>query len=552
MAEPSMLFRTGVWVPAMEKFGAVTHLTVTVFGCDESVVCGPVPSTPLHAFFEGHRYDPELTRECALQCLAQTGDRLPIVMADAAGLAVVGTAITLDDEVVGAAVAGYALVDFWTSAGVERLARRAGVPFRALWDLVRQQQPEPRRRLILQGELLQVLADTVLRENAQTRRYERTAIELEAVGAAKDEFLAVLSHELRTPLTPIIGWTRMLALATDLGQAIHAAEVIERNALLQLRLVDDLLELNRVSRGKLNLHLAVHCLQTVLSAAVEAVIEQARTKQLRVDLDVVPELLCMYADPDRLQQIFRNVLTNAVKFTPAGGSVKISLWKDGDWGVVRVLDSGEGIGAQFLPFVYDIFRQQEDGTRRAHGGLGIGLSLVKRLTEAHHGDVQITSEGIGRGTEVIIRFPLVDQVPEVTNVAPQPVSSQGLAGARILLVEDTEDSREATRLMLERRGAEVTVAADGIDALEMMSQADFDVVLCDLRMPRMDGYEFLKELHRDGRLHPPVGAISGLAGSADHRKTAAAGFEAHIDKPFDDSALLEAVNALLAKRRVVH
>ena len=553
MAEPSMLFGTAVWMPAMEKFGAVTHLTVTVYDRDAGLVCGPVPSSPLHAFFERHGYEPQLMQTCAVKCLAQSDDLTPLVMTDGSGLAVVGTAVSLDGEVVGAAVAGYALVDFSTAAGVERLARHAGVPFRPLWDLVRQHQPESRRRLVVIGELLQVLADTILRENAQTRQSEEIATELKAVAAAKDEFLAVLSHELRTPLTPILGWTRMLAMATNVAQAERAAQVIERNALLQLRLVDDLLELNRASRGKLNLTLSVHCLQTVLAGAIEAVAEKARQKHVAVDLDAVPELLCMNADSDRLQQVFRNVLTNAVKFTPSGGSIKISLWQDAGWGVVRVRDSGEGIAPDFLPFIFDIFRQQEDGTRRQHGGLGIGLSLVKRLTEAHQGDVKVTSEGVGRGAEVTIRLPLVDHVAEPATLTARPGPVLSLEGVRVLVIEDTEDSRDTTRMMLEHVGAAVAVAADGIDGLEAMSHADFDVVLCDLRMPRMDGYEFLKELHRDGsRLHPPVVAMTGLAGSVEHRKTAVAGFQAHIDKPFDETTLLAAVGSLMERYGVVH
>lgn len=553
MAEPSTLFRAAVWMPAMEKFGAVTHLTVTVYDRDAGQVFGPVPSTRLHAFFEVHGYEPQLMQTCAVKCLTQPDDLTPVVLADASGLAVVGTAVSLDGEVVGAAVAGYALVDFSTSAGVEQLARQAGVPFRPLWDLVRQQQPEPRRRLVIHGELLRVLAETILRENAQTRRHEEIATELEAVAAAKDEFLAVLSHELRTPLTPILGWTRILAMATNVAEAERAAQVIERNALLQLRLVDDLLELNRASRGKLNLSFDVHCLQTVLSGAIEAVAEKARQKQLAVDFHAEPELLCMNADPDRLQQVFRNVLTNAVKFTPPGGSVKVSLSKEGEWGVIRVLDSGEGIATDFLPFIFDIFRQQEDGTRRQHGGLGIGLALVKRLTEAHRGDVCVTSDGVGRGTEVTIRLPLVEHVPETAAPAVRPAALPSLQGVRVLVIEDTEDSRDAMRLMLEHVGAVVAVAVDGVDGLEAMSHADFDVVLCDLRMPRMDGYEFLKELRRDGsRLHPPVAAVTGLAGSVEHRKTAVAGFQAHIDKPFDETTLLEAVGSLMEGCRWLH
>lgn len=538
------LFDVNVWRPALEKYGAVTQLTVTLYDKNKRAVCCEAVRSPLFALFEEYGYAPGILGECARECLAQAADRPAVIVAPSYGLAVVGCSLVLENQIVGAAVAGYALVDFTQSPAIEALARQAGVPFRRLWQLARQQQPVPRRRLVLHGELLQVLGDAILRENLRTRQ-------LKTEMKAKDEFLAVLSHELRTPLTPILGWVRILREAGDsAANRRKAADSIERNAILQIKLVDDLLDLNRVIRDKIPLDLAVHDLSDLLRSALDTMAETAANKSIEVAFDGTTEPLFVEGDAGRLQQVFVNLLSNAMKFTPANGGVTVTAEREADSAVVHITDSGEGIAREFLPHIFDMFRQQEEGTRRRHAGLGIGLAVVKRLIELHGGRIEIASGGVGKGTEATIRLPLTSRPTDSSIPAPQ--KTWPFDGLTILVVEDTPDSLEATRIMLEVLGAEVLVARDGVEALDVMATSSPDLVLCDLRMPRMDGFEFLHELSRtEGDDRPPVVAVSGLVSKSDQERTRAAGFDGHLKKPFDDVALESAVRATLDHRRTV-
>jgi signal transduction histidine kinase/CheY-like chemotaxis protein len=546
-------FNVDAWRQALAKFGAVTRMTVVVFDDRGQVVCGPVPATPLFTLFDEFGRAPEILSECASQCLAQRETRPAVIVAPSYGLAVVGTSLVLDDSIVGAAVAGYALVDFVQPSAIEGLARAYDVPFKRLWSVALQQQPVSQAKLVVHGELLQVLGDTILKENFRTRQFEETAARLEREMSAKDEFLAVLSHELRTPLTPLLTWVDIMKRdSSDPAQRRRAFESIERNGKLQVKLIDDLLDLNRIIRGKVPLDLGTHELSPIVEAALDTMAHSAAEKRIGVEVTGDTRPMPVEADATRLQQVFANILSNAVKFSPAGARIEVQVEQGASQAIVRVIDFGEGIAPEFVPHVFDMFRQQEEGTRRKHAGLGIGLALVKRLVEMQGGSVEVVSAGAGRGTEVTVRLPLVSMQSESGVAGSMPSRDEPLALDRItiLVVEDTEDTREPMRLLLEEHGAHVLEAGNGSQALAVLAAHRADVVLCDLRMPVMDGFEFMRALARDqGADHPPVVAISGLASKGDHEKTREAGFEAHLSKPFDFDALVSTVQTTIGRRK---
>lgn len=545
------LFRLDSWKTALERYAEATGLAVKLYDADSGVVLESTYVTTLDALFREHGYEPGLFAECARRCLMQTLSR-PVVLADGhRGLSVIGTSLMLEGAVVGALVAGYALAEFPNVSLVQRWARSGRLPFARLWEIVRKKSPVPERRLMLHGDLLKVLGDALLRESHRTLQHDEAVSKLKAAAAAKDDFLAVLSHELRAPLAPIVGWAGVMKKSDSLENVRVAAESIERNALLQSRMVDDLLDTSRIAHRSISLDLQVHDVSALLRAAVEMSMQRIKSQAIRLEFAAGPEPLFVLGDAGRLQQVFRNVIANAVKFTPAEGSIRIAIVREGDCAQITVADSGIGIMPEFLPFVFDIFRQQEQGLRRRFDGLGIGLALVKQLTELHQGTVAIASAGIGTGTRVTLRFPLVAKAPECRDAPSETQARAGaLAGVSVLVVEDSEDAGEFLRILLQGLGATVSVARDGAEALARMRDFAPDVVLCDLRLPHMDGYEFLVELQRDpAPVHPPVIAMSGLASENDLKRAREAGFHAHIKKPFDAAAVTSALEAAVRFRQ---
>ena len=374
----------------------------------------------------------------------------------------------------------------------------------------------------------------------------------------KDEFLGVVSHELRTPLNAIMGWTRLAAMPPDAGiDARRALEAVDRNARALARLVDDLLDVPRIMMGKLTLDMRPVDLVVVVHAAVDAIRPLAAGKSLTIRIDADVPSATIHGDPHRLQQVFGNVLSNAVKFTPTGGHVAVHLRRSAENYVVTISDTGIGIPKDFLPFVFDRFRQADSSTTRAHGGLGIGLSLVSHLVEMHGGLVTAASDGAGKGSTFTVQLPMTYADPVIPaddhERAFDRAAIERVRGLRLLVLDDDEDSRRVATQLLEACGATVTQATSVAEATNRLGDApaDVDAVLADIGMPGEDGYVFIAHVRGalDARLRTlPVVAVTAYASRADRARALAAGFDAHVAKPIAIGVLAHALVDAVAQR----
>ncbi|HEX8353668.1 MAG TPA: ATP-binding protein, partial [Pyrinomonadaceae bacterium] len=393
-------------------------------------------------------------------------------------------------------------------------------------------------------------------ENARLYRQAQEANRI------KDEFLATLSHELRTPLTAILGWASMLrGGGFDAAATRRAVETIERNARAQRQIVEDVLDVSRIITGNLRLELRPVDARSLLQEAVETVRPAAEAKGVYLSTLLAADVGEVSADPDRLRQVLWNLLSNAVKFTQCGGRVEVELCREGAQAVVRVGDTGQGISPEFLPHVFDRFRQADMGTTRQHGGLGLGLAIVRHLVELHGGEVTAESAGPGLGSTFRVRLPLrqsprADEPAQAEPAAPAAQggaaapASESLAGTRVLLVEDEEDAREMLKTLLEVSGASVRAAGSAAEAWESLEGAGCDVLVSDIGMPGEDGYSLIRRVReRDARhgVRTPAVALTAYAREEDRAHSLAAGFDAHVAKPVEPSELLAVVAELTGR-----
>jgi signal transduction histidine kinase len=377
--------------------------------------------------------------------------------------------------------------------------------------------------------------------------------EAEQANRLKDDFLSTLSHELRTPLNAIFGWAQLLKS----GRADHAdiAEglaVIERNARIQTQIIEDLLDMSRIISGKLRLNIGRVDLESVLHAATDSVRPAATAKAIRLHKSIDPGASVINADPGRLQQIVWNLLSNAIKFTPRGGEVMLATKASESHLEITVADNGEGIAPEFVPHMFERFRQADSSASRTHGGLGLGLSIVRHLVEMHGGTVSAHSDGAGHGAKFIVSLPIAPQVSEPDDEPKRPGafsagSTQSLKGVRVLVVDDEADARDLVRVVLERCEAEVVTASSGAEALEELDRHTSDVLLSDIGMPGLDGYEFIRAVRERGNA-VPAAALTAFARSDDRRRAMLAGYQLHVAKPFDPSELVAVVASLAARK----
>jgi signal transduction histidine kinase len=376
----------------------------------------------------------------------------------------------------------------------------------------------------------------------------------EQANRAKDDFLATVSHELRTPLNAIAGWVSLLRSgALPPERVADALETIDRNARSQARLIDDLLDVSRITSGKLQLSLEPTDLAEIVTAAIEALRPGAEAKRIAVRADITPELPLTLGDPIRLQQIVGNLLSNALKFTPGGGKIDVAL-RPVDRGLeLTIRDDGQGIGPDTLPHVFDRFRQAQSSFTRSHGGLGLGLAIVRHLVELQGGRVSAQSAGLGQGATFNVFLPSIDgAAPTSPKRASQPPVAHGtpLRGLRVLLVDDDDDGREVIALLLRRHGALVETATSARQALAELDRALPDVLVSDIGMPEEDGLTLLRKVRlrasADGGALPAV-AITAYARSEDRAQSFLAGFDAYVTKPVEPEDLLQAIAKVTGK-----
>jgi PAS domain S-box-containing protein len=381
-----------------------------------------------------------------------------------------------------------------------------------------------------------------------TRRKEAELARLAAAEESsrlKDEFLATLSHELRTPLNAILGWVQMLQSGElTPARAKQAIEVIGRNARLQAQLIEDILDVSRIITGKLEIQRVPMSLGQLFDTVLSGISPAAAARNVSLSQDIAAELPPLEADPKRLHQVLNNVLSNAIKFTPEGGAVTLRCAADGDGIAIDVEDSGIGIAPEFMPYVFDRFRQADSRVTRAHGGLGLGLAIARHLVEQHGGTIEARSEGIGRGTTVSIHLPA--GTPHVGLIEPGTLAADVLRldDVAVLVVDDEGDSREMLATLLGQYGAEVVQSPSAESAMQVLRDRAVQVVIADIAMPQIDGYELMRRLRADGNAIPAI-AVTAFARSDDRRQALDCGYTAYLSKPIDAVQLAKTVRELV-------
>jgi signal transduction histidine kinase/ActR/RegA family two-component response regulator len=390
-------------------------------------------------------------------------------------------------------------------------------------------------------------------EAERTRRVEEAHQSAEAANRVKDEFLAIVSHELRTPLNTILAWADTLrSSVADESERLRAFEAIERSVRAETKLIDDLLDLSCVVSASLRLDLRAVEPANLIRATVLGLRSRAEQKAIRLELSLDESIMMLIADPQRLRQIVANLVANAIKFTPSGGRVEVHLDRAGVLARIRVIDTGLGIRPEALPQLFEPFQHADGSSKREHGGLGVGLALVRDLVVLHGGNVRAESPGMNQGATFTVELPLAAPAPEAA--PPRPAAARdaeqhALAGIRVLLVDDDRDICEVLQFVLEGQGAVVTVANSAAEALAALERSMPNVLLSDIAMPGATGYDLMRKIvDRKGDDAPPAAALSAYARKQDLQKARASGYQMLLEKPIDNDALIAAVASLAGKK----
>lgn len=392
---------------------------------------------------------------------------------------------------------------------------------------------------------------TLIRQMQEALRLR--ADELETANRVKDEFMATMSHELRTPLTSILGWSRLLRSAQlNAEDKERAVTTIQRNAEAQAKLIDDLLDVSRIITGKLRIEFEPVFFAAIVETVVSSFQPIIDTKNLNLETSIETSSGAILGDPARLQQITTNLFSNAIKFTPNGGTVSVRLSRTDSQVRLEVIDTGIGIAAEHLPHIFEQFRQVDSSNVRVHGGLGLGLAIVEYLVRQQGGRVSAQSEGIGKGATFVVEFPIMAVVADVDLLAPETIHRElivekALEQRKILLVEDDYDARELLKTVLQRQGAEVETADSSELALRKMDRFKPDLLISDIGMAGENGYELIRKVRslspREGGRIPAI-AVTAYATASDRRRALLAGFQAHLGKPIDTADLVAVILGL--------
>lgn len=416
------------------------------------------------------------------------------------------------------------------------------------------------RELVLPEEgrsILLAIEDITQRQQFEAERTRLLArdraarLEAEAANASKDQFISILSHELRTPLNSINGWSQILRQRNiDEKTATRGLETIERNARLQSQMIEDLLDISRIIRGELRLEFRPFSLTSAVEAALETVRPTAEQKEIQLETSLaLPARVS--GDFDRMQQVICNLLSNAIKFTPEGGRIEIHLTCTADHAQIQIIDTGRGISPDFLPHIFERFRQSDNTSSRKHGGLGLGLAIVRELVELHRGTVTAQSPGEGQGATFTVRLPLTTSSLETSQDPQADRSTSDLTDIKVLVVEDNDDARGLLTTWLEEENANVTAVASAQAALEALSQSLPDIIISDVSMPEVDGYTLMRQIRalpseQGGQI--PAIALTAYAEESDRQQAITAGFQRHIAKPIEIDKLIEAIASLVVRR----